>query len=51
MRWQDLNRPVDNLHVTIADMERWRRNVEEAIATGMVRLVSTLTLLNLLHFT
>ncbi|CAK1590404.1 unnamed protein product [Parnassius mnemosyne] len=38
MRWQDLNRPVDGLNITIADMERWRRNLEEAIATGMVRL-------------
>ncbi|XP_013167402.1 PREDICTED: phenoloxidase subunit 2-like [Papilio xuthus] len=38
MRWQDLNRPVDGLNVKISDMERWRRNIEEAIATGMVRL-------------
>ncbi|XP_050666694.1 phenoloxidase 1-like isoform X1 [Leptidea sinapis] len=37
MRWQDLNRPVDGLSVTVADMQRWRRNIEEAIATGMVR--------------
>ncbi|KAG7303487.1 hypothetical protein JYU34_012011 [Plutella xylostella] len=38
MSWQDLNRAADNLHVSISDMERWRRNVEEAIATGQVRL-------------
>ncbi|GBP70063.1 Phenoloxidase subunit 2 [Eumeta japonica] len=38
MRWQDLKRPVDNLNVTISDMERWRRNIEEAISTGIVRL-------------
>ncbi|KPJ14807.1 Phenoloxidase subunit 2 [Papilio machaon] len=38
MRWQDLNRPVDGLNVKVSDMERWRRNIEEAIATGMVRL-------------
>jgi tyrosinase len=40
MRWQDLNRPADGLNITVADMERWRRNLEEAIATGMVRMVS-----------
>ncbi|CAH0402813.1 unnamed protein product [Chilo suppressalis] len=38
MTWQDLNRPVDGLNVTIADMERWRKNLEEAIATGTCRL-------------
>ncbi|KAF9795753.1 hypothetical protein SFRURICE_018881 [Spodoptera frugiperda] len=38
MYWQDLNRPVDGLNVTINDMERWRRNVEEAISTGRVTL-------------
>ncbi|CAH0713853.1 unnamed protein product, partial [Brenthis ino] len=38
MRWQDLNRPEDGLLVTLADMNRWRRNIEEAIATGLVRL-------------
>lgn len=42
MRWQDLNRPVDGLNITVADMQRWRRNVEEAIATGMVQRVSDL---------
>nr|AAC34256.1 prophenoloxidase [Hyphantria cunea] len=36
MTWQDLNRPVDGLLVTIDDMERWRRNIEEAISTGRV---------------
>lgn len=36
MTWQDLNRPVDGLRVTIDDMERWRRNIEEAISTGIV---------------
>lgn len=40
MQWQDLDRAVDGLHVTIADMERWRKNIEEAIATGVVTLVS-----------
>lgn len=40
MRWQDVNRESDNLRVSIADMKRWRKNVEEAIATGMVRNVS-----------
>nr|Q25519.3 RecName: Full=Phenoloxidase subunit 2; AltName: Full=proPO-p2 [Manduca sexta]AAC37243.1 prophenoloxidase [Manduca sexta]CAL25133.1 prophenoloxidase [Manduca sexta]prf//2119377A phenol oxidase [Manduca sexta] len=38
MRWQDLKRPVDGLNVTIDDMERYRRNIEEAIATGNVIL-------------
>lgn len=38
MRWQDLNRPDDGLVVTLADMNRWRRNIEEAISTGLVRL-------------
>ncbi|CAF4884696.1 unnamed protein product [Pieris macdunnoughi] len=38
MQWQDLNRPVDGLNVTIADMQRWRRNIEDAIATGLVQL-------------
>ncbi|CAK1541545.1 unnamed protein product [Leptosia nina] len=38
MKWQNLNRPVDGLKVTIADMERWRRNVEDAVATGLVQL-------------
>ncbi|XP_045454185.1 phenoloxidase 1-like [Melitaea cinxia] len=37
MTWQDLNRPVDGLKLTVNDMKRWRRNIEEAIATGMVR--------------
>ncbi|XP_075984265.1 phenoloxidase 1-like [Anticarsia gemmatalis] len=36
MSWQDLDRPVDGLKITISDMERWRRNVEEAISTGQV---------------
>nr|BAM76812.1 prophenoloxidase 2 [Mythimna separata] len=36
MRWQDLKRPVDGLDITINDMERWRRQIEEAISTGMV---------------
>lgn len=40
MTWQDLNRPVDGLLVTIDDMERWRRNIEEAISTGRVTTVS-----------
>lgn len=40
MVWQDLKRPVDGLDITVDDMERWRRNIEEAISTGMVRLVS-----------
>ncbi|CAG9559300.1 unnamed protein product [Danaus chrysippus] len=38
MRWSDLNRPVDGLVVKISDMNRWKRNLEEAIATGMVKL-------------
>nr|ABW06580.1 prophenoloxidase subunit 2 [Bombyx mandarina] len=38
MQWQDLNRAAEGLFVTIDEMERWRRNVEEAIATGTVRL-------------
>ncbi|XP_026501330.1 phenoloxidase 1-like [Vanessa tameamea] len=38
MRWYDLNRPVDGLVVTLADMNRWRRNIEEAISTGLIRL-------------
>ncbi|XP_060806548.1 phenoloxidase subunit 2 [Amyelois transitella] len=38
MTWQDLNRPVDGLNVTISDMERWRRNLEEAVSTGSVTL-------------
>nr|ADF43211.1 pro-phenoloxidase 2 [Biston betularia] len=38
MTWRDLKRPVDGLDITVADMERWRRNIDEAISTGMVRL-------------
>ncbi|KAL4711933.1 hypothetical protein ACJJTC_006102 [Scirpophaga incertulas] len=38
MKWQDLNRPVDGLNVTISDMERWRKNLEEAVATGQARM-------------
>ncbi|XP_026333174.1 phenoloxidase subunit 2-like [Hyposmocoma kahamanoa] len=38
MRWQDVNRPADDLNITIPDMERWRRNITEAISTGRVRL-------------
>ncbi|XP_041971466.1 phenoloxidase 1-like isoform X2 [Aricia agestis] len=37
MQWQDIHRDADELHVTVADMTRWRKNVEEAIATGLVR--------------
>ncbi|XP_052739225.1 phenoloxidase 1 [Bicyclus anynana] len=46
MRWSDLNRPVDGLVVSIDDMNRWRRNIEEAISTGLVRMAdgSTQTL-------
>lgn len=40
MVWQDMDRPVDGLKITVRDMENWRTNIEEAIATGMVRLVS-----------
>lgn len=39
MKWQDLDRPVDNLKLTVGDMMRWRRNVEDAISTGFVILV------------
>ncbi|XP_072934538.1 phenoloxidase subunit 2-like [Epargyreus clarus] len=38
MSWSDLDRPVDNVKITIADLERWKRNIEEAIATGLVKL-------------
>ncbi|XP_061382609.1 phenoloxidase subunit 2-like [Danaus plexippus] len=38
MKWQDLDRPVDNLKLTVGDMMRWRRNVEDAISTGFVIL-------------
>ncbi|KAL0818173.1 hypothetical protein ABMA28_008687 [Loxostege sticticalis] len=38
MSWQDLNRPIDGAIVAISDMETWRNNVEEAIATGQVVL-------------
>ncbi|XP_023951055.2 phenoloxidase 1 [Bicyclus anynana] len=37
MFWQDLNRPVDGLNITVNDMRRWRRNVEEAISTGFAQ--------------
>lgn len=40
MAWQDLNRPVDGLNVTISDMERWRANVEDAISRGTVEMVN-----------
>lgn len=42
MRWQDLRRPADGLNVSLADMEKWRKNIDEVISTGKVRLVSTL---------
>ncbi|XP_028162481.1 phenoloxidase subunit 2-like, partial [Ostrinia furnacalis] len=38
MKWQDLNRPVNGVNVRVSDMERWRNNVQEAIATGLVVL-------------
>lgn len=41
MTWRDLNRPVDGLAIKVSDMEVWRRNIDEAISTGMVRLVSS----------
>lgn len=44
MRWQDLNRPADGLNITVADMEKWRANIQEAISTGRVTLVSTFKL-------
>ncbi|XP_047538254.1 phenoloxidase subunit 2-like [Vanessa atalanta] len=37
MVWQDLNRPANGLNITVNDMKRWRRNVEDAISTGLVR--------------
>lgn len=39
MRWQNINRPADGLSITIDDMEGWRRNLEEAVATGTYRMV------------
>ncbi|XP_063833186.1 phenoloxidase subunit 2-like [Ostrinia nubilalis] len=38
MTWRDLDRPVDGLKIGVRDMEQWRTNIEEAIATGMARL-------------
>ncbi|XP_041971384.1 phenoloxidase 1-like isoform X2 [Aricia agestis] len=38
MTWSDVDRPVDGLKVTIADMNRWRRNIEDAISSGFVKL-------------
>ncbi|CAH2093737.1 unnamed protein product [Euphydryas editha] len=38
MQWSDVNRPVDGVVVTLNDMDRWRRNIEEAIATGLVKM-------------
>jgi len=38
MQWQDLNRPVDGLFVTVDDMEQWRRNINDAISTNTVKL-------------
>ncbi|XP_072934537.1 phenoloxidase subunit 2-like [Epargyreus clarus] len=37
MRWHNLNRPADGLVITIDTMEKWRRNIEEVIATGIVQ--------------
>nr|WJJ70400.1 venom protein U-MPTX.15-34 [Megalopyge opercularis] len=38
MLMQDVNRPAEGVNMTMADLERWRRNIEEAIATGRVKL-------------
>lgn len=38
MRWQDLNRPIDGLNVTVSDMEQFRARLDEAIASGRVQL-------------
>lgn len=40
MRWQNINRPVDGINITIDQMEEWRRRLEDAVSTGRVRLVS-----------
>lgn len=40
MSWQDVNRPADGLNITIDQMEKWRRNIDDAISTGRVILVS-----------
>ncbi|KAL0867933.1 hypothetical protein ABMA27_008607 [Loxostege sticticalis] len=38
MVWQDVDRPADDIKVTLDDMELWRTRIEEAISTGRVRL-------------
>ncbi|KAI8442313.1 hypothetical protein MSG28_005853 [Choristoneura fumiferana] len=38
MRWQNINRPVDGINVTLDQMEEWRRRLEDAVSTGRVRL-------------
>ncbi|KAJ2942877.1 hypothetical protein O0L34_g15067 [Tuta absoluta] len=38
MNWQDLDREADGLRITVAEMERFRRNLEEAVATGHATL-------------
>lgn len=42
MIWKDLNRPKEDVNVTIADLERWRSNIEEAIALNFAKLVRIL---------
>ncbi|XP_072934536.1 phenoloxidase 1-like [Epargyreus clarus] len=37
MRWYDLNRPADGIVMPISTMEKWRSNIEEVIATGIVQ--------------
>ena len=46
MRWQNLNRPVDGVNITVDQMERWRKNINEAISTGQARMVSWRKVLN-----
>ncbi|KAI5635514.1 hemocyanin, ig-like domain-containing protein [Phthorimaea operculella] len=38
MTWQDIDREADGLRITVAEMERFRRNLEEAVATGHATL-------------
>ncbi|XP_063541091.1 phenoloxidase subunit 2-like [Cydia strobilella] len=40
MRWQSVNRPADGINVTLETMERQRRAIEEAIASGRVQLAN-----------
>lgn len=40
MTWKNVNREVDEIQVTINDIQTWRDRIDAAISSGMVETVS-----------